>query len=421
MPFLHLGTNSLLRRRPNFGLFFAADTLAKVADSYFLLLLPFLLADLTGSGTVLGLVLALNGLARGLASLYGGVLADRYQPQRILLWNNALQALGLAGLALFLFSRQTLVLPALILLSTGFGVIDGVAAPASQAAGSKIVPPEDLLEANSYLQGLEQLTAIAGPVLAGWLLATQGTTTAVIVGTGLYLLSVFGLAPLYKRNLLWQAEVLGHHTSFRKQFLEGLTAARSNRIVQASLGLLIINNLLITGPVVLGLLLLYQTRFGYGADVYAYSGVLFSLGFLVGVPLVTKLTKRFKPSRILLTVYCTYAVCLSIIGWAPHLAWIMVAYFLVGPAVALDTSITSTWQQSAISNRLTGRVGSLAAIAALALDPLSQALTGWGSDWSVAGVFYASGWGLLGGFLLLYGYFEELRNIRLPEPVVEEN
>ena len=409
------GSGSLLARRPTFRSFFVADTLAKTADSYFLLLLPFLLAALTGSGTVLGLVLALNGVARGSVSLYGGVLADRYQPQRILLVNNVLQALGLGALAAFLLAGHSPSVLGVILLSVGFGVIDGLAAPASQSAGSKIVPPEDLLEANSYLQGLEQLTAIAGPVLAGWLLATQGPEMTVVVGTGLYIVSAVGLFPLYSRNLLWNTEVLGQHVSPRKQFLEGLKVARTNRVVQASLGLLIINNLLITGPVVLGLLLLYQTRFGYGADVYAYSGVLFSLGFLVGVPLVTYLTKRFAPSRILLSVYCVYAMCLSAIGWAPHLAWIMGAYFFVGPAVALDTSITSTWQQSATPSHLTGRVGSLSAIAALALDPLSQALTGWGSDWSVAGVFYVSGWGLLAGFLVLYVVFEELRNIRLPK------
>jgi hypothetical protein len=95
----------------------------------------------------------------------------------------------------------------------------------------------------------------------------------------------------------------------------------------------------------------------------------------------------------------------------------MVAYFLVGPGVAIDSAITLTWLQTSVKKNILGRVGSLTTITALALDPVSQALTGWGSDWSITGVFVISGAGISGGFLLLYMLNPELKTIQLPKEV----
>lgn len=399
--------NSILVRNPNFRIFFLADFFGKVADSYFLLLLPFLFYEFTESGVVIGIALALNGVFRGVLSLYGGVLADRYPPQKILTLHNFLQAVSLLGL--FLFMRGNMLSTAVIyLVSSWFGILDGFAAPASQSATPKIVANKDLLEANSYTQGLEQLTAIIGPVVAGLIIARINLIAGVLGGVLLYTVSTLFFARIFNFPLVSQ-KTLNKSTQFIPQIKEGIVALRKNKVVQTSLWLLVINNFFITGFAVVGLLILSRTKFGLGADTYAISGILFSLGFILGIPLVSKINKRFNFSKILLCIYIVYGVSIALIGIVPNFYWVMLLYFVVGPAVAMDITLTTTWQQEAVPKHLLGRIGSLSAITALALDPLSQALTGILTDWSIEGTFVLTGVGITTSFLILYALSPTLR------------
>lgn len=404
--------DSVLTRNKNFRIFFIADTVGKIADSYFLLMLPFLFYDFTDSGLAVGIALALNGVFRGVVALYGGVLADRFAPQKILAIHNLLQALTLLGM--FLLIRYGVFNTFYVYtISAFFGVLDGFASPASQSATPKIVTDDDLLEANSYTQGLEQLTAIIGPVAAGFIYAYQGVQAAVLGGFLLYVISTIYFGHIYNLNIVQKA-TLNTKTKLLSQLREGWQVLKTNKIVQASLGLLIINNFFITGPVVVGLLILSRTKFGLSADIYALSGVLFSIGFLAGVPLVQWLARKFNPSKLLLAVYATYGLTIAGMGLVPNFYWIMVLYFIVGPAVAIDLTLTTTWQQTAVPKKLLGRVGSLSAIASLALDPLSQALTGWATDWSIEGTFVVAGVGIFVCFLVLYLNSATVRSIEIP-------
>lgn len=399
--------NSILSRNPHFRTFFIADFFGKVADSYFLLLLPFLFYEFTESGTVIGIALALNGIFRGVLALYGGVIADRYPPQKILAIHNLIQAISLLGLYLFMQSN-TLSTTLIFIISGWFGILDGFAAPASQSATPKIVKHDDLLEANSYTQGLEQLTAIIGPVAAGQLIAKVNLITGVLGGAILYILSTIIFGHIYYAKIV-RSTTLNHQTKIFPQIKEGIEALKQNKIIQTTLWLSVIVNIFITGPVVIGLLILSREKFGLEADIYAYSGILFSLGFIVGIPLVQKLTKLLSASKILLGVYIVYGVVFGLMGVVPNFYWVMLLYFIVGPAVAIDSTLTTTWQQSAVPKKLLGRIGSLSAITALALDPLSQALTGALSDWSIEGTFLITGVGITSSFLILYALSPTLR------------
>jgi MFS transporter, DHA3 family, macrolide efflux protein len=310
-------TKSILKRNPHFRTFFVADTFGKIADSYFLLLLPFLLKDLTQTGFALGLALATNALTKGLVSFYGGVLADRFEPQKILAWHNFAQMLTLVFFSYLLYSDQQSTY-VVFLISAMFGILDGFASPASTSAAAKIVDRKDLLEANSYTQGLEQLTAIIGPVCAGLVTAKFGMLSGVIGGVVLYGLSTIFFGLIYKQTLVQHTNLISQMQPLQ-QIKYGLKIARKNSIVKISMLILLLNNLFITGPAVIGLVLLYEKRFELGADIYAYSGVLFSFGFLIGVFLVKCLIAAYSPSKLLLCIYFLYGVCLIGIGFAPNL------------------------------------------------------------------------------------------------------
>src|SRR5262245_65856131 len=143
---------------------------------------------LTKSALALGFV----GLTRVVPlvafSLWGGVVADRYDRRRVMIGTQiAMTAVALALWGTTAFHRESLwLLYALNALSASAVAFDG---PSRQALIPRLVPPEDLPGALSLNLSVFQASLIGGPTLAGLLIAQAGS------GTG-------GLALIYLINAL---------------------------------------------------------------------------------------------------------------------------------------------------------------------------------------------------------------------------
>ena len=128
---------------------------------------------LTKSALALGLV----GLFRGgpiiLCSLIGGVVADAVDRKRLMMATQALMLASAAGLALITLTGLQRVWPIYVLsalasAATAFDI------PARQSLMPGLVPPEDFPNAVSLGLVVFNVATIAGPALAGLLLAEHG-------------------------------------------------------------------------------------------------------------------------------------------------------------------------------------------------------------------------------------------------------
>lgn len=161
-PYLHL-----LRRERDFRRVFLASLVSGAGDWFALVPLVTVLARLTGGGFAGGLVLAVDTLGFAIASLYGGVLADRYDRRRLMVAMDALSAV-VALLLLAVHSTATVWLA--VVAVGGLALAKGVFAPASTAAVPNLVRSEDLVAAN-VLSGAAWGSMLAVGAAAGGLLA----------------------------------------------------------------------------------------------------------------------------------------------------------------------------------------------------------------------------------------------------------
>ncbi len=80
-------TRDISRRGPQadplFRLLWAGEALASLSEQLFIVCLTLLVLDVAGPGAILGLVLAVAAVPRAVLLLFGGVLADRVAPARI--------------------------------------------------------------------------------------------------------------------------------------------------------------------------------------------------------------------------------------------------------------------------------------------------------------------------------------------------
>ena len=161
-------------RHPEFRRLWASQLVSQVGSQMQSVALHWHIYLLTGSPLALGLVGLTRALPTALFSLWGGVVADRRDRRLVMLAAQsgmALVAVALAGLTLA--HRETL--PALYLLNALGAAAGAFDNPSRQALIPRLVPPASLPGALALNLAMFQTALIAGPGLAGLVLAGSGT------------------------------------------------------------------------------------------------------------------------------------------------------------------------------------------------------------------------------------------------------
>lgn len=158
---------------------------------------PVQLKELTGSALAVGAVGVVELVPLVVFGLYGGALADAMDRRRLILWTEA--ALGV--LSVLLLANTLLPSPAvwpLYVVAALTSALTGLQRPALDAIVPRIVPHEQLGAAAALNALRWQVGAIAGPSLAGVLIAFAGPAWAYALDAVSFAVSValgLGLRP----------------------------------------------------------------------------------------------------------------------------------------------------------------------------------------------------------------------------------
>ena len=184
----------MLRDR-DFARFFAGYATSLLGTSMSALAVSFAVLDGGGTASDLGVVLAAGIVPQVLFMLGGGVLADRIGRRPVMLGADAARCAAQAALAGAVLAGH----PALwvfILLAMARGTGDAVFTPALSGLTVELAPPDDLVNANALLSAARSAAVVAGPSLAGVLVALAGPGTVIAIDAGSYAVSVLALASL---------------------------------------------------------------------------------------------------------------------------------------------------------------------------------------------------------------------------------
>ncbi len=184
----------MLRDR-DFAHFFAGYATSLLGTSMSALAVSFAVLDGGGTASDLGLVLAAGVVPQVLFMLGGGVLADRVGRRPVMLGADAARCAAQAALAgAVLAGRPALWVFVLLAMVRGTG--DAVFTPALSGLTVELAPPDDLVGANALLSAARSAAVVAGPSLAGVLVALAGPGTVIAIDAGSYAVSVLALASL---------------------------------------------------------------------------------------------------------------------------------------------------------------------------------------------------------------------------------
>ena len=154
-----------------------------------------LVLQLTGSGTALGLVVALQTLPVLVLGPYGGVVADRVDKRKLMI---ALQSMmGVLALILGLLTvTHVVTLWEVYVLAVLLGLNNTFENPARQAFVLEMVGPKDLRNAVSLNSTLVNAARAVGPAFAGIIIAVGGIGICFILNAASFVAVVTSLIRL---------------------------------------------------------------------------------------------------------------------------------------------------------------------------------------------------------------------------------
>ena len=257
-----------------------AQVLSAVGDRLFELATVWLSVQLVGREA--GFVLTSGALAWLSVGLLGGVLADRYHRQRLLVTADVVRCLTVLSLPLAAtFGSITLVHLAVIAAVTGG--LSALFEPTLQASLPALTPDSRSLQAfNALLDITARLARVVGPGLAGLLVALLPLAhffTVDAVTFGLSALAVLALG----RGYAWQpqqVEDCEERGSLRvvSELRGAFTLIAAHRPLAWTFGALLVVNLAWSAAFTVGLALLTEQAFGASIGVYGLLVAAYGIG-----------------------------------------------------------------------------------------------------------------------------------------------
>ncbi|MCC7023610.1 MAG: MFS transporter [Thermomicrobiales bacterium] len=327
-----------------------------------------LVLQLTGSGTTLGFVTALQALPVLLLGPWGGVVADRFPKRRLLYATQATSgalALTLGGLV----AAGAIRLWMIYLLALALGLVKTIDNPTRQAFVLEMVGKDALVNAVSLNSTQVNLARVIGPTFAGVLIATVGLAACFIVD-GLSYLAVLAVLVAMRASELRPTPLAPRAAG---QLQEGFRYVRSSPIISTTLLMMAIIGLF-TYEFSVSLPLFAEHTFGGGPSVYAAMTAAMGLGAVIG-GLYTASRPPAQPMRLsyaALFFGCTVLVT----AFAPSLLVALILLVAVGFWSIGFTSLGNATIQLESAAAMRGRVMALWTVAFLGSTPIGGPLIG---------------------------------------------
>ena len=180
---------SLRSRERNFLLFWISQGFDGLGDAFAKIIIPLLVLDTTGSVAQMGLVTGIMGVGSLVASLSSGLFIDRIDRRVLMMICDAARVTLylLVPVSWYVIGPSLLTLYVVTALCACFSTVFVMT---HTAAIPHLVPPDQLMAANSKIQATIGLSYVMGPMLAGLSAERLGPATGVAVMVALYGISL---------------------------------------------------------------------------------------------------------------------------------------------------------------------------------------------------------------------------------------
>lgn len=353
---------------PNYRRYFTGQAISMVGTWMQSIAQSWLVLELTGSGTALGIVVALQTLPILILGPYGGVIADRMDKRRLMIGLQSMMGVLALVLGTLTITGEVRLWHVYVLaLLLGFN--NCFENPARQAFVLEMVGPKDLRNAVSLNSVLVNCARAVGPAVAGIIIATGGLGLCFLLNAVSFVAVVISLTTLDVSALNRSVPTVRS----RGQLREGFSYVRRTPTLAIPLLMMgLIGCLAYEFQVVLPVLA--DRTFHGGAQTYGFMTGAMGIGAVVGgLYVAAKGTTGLRP---LVGSTGVFGVVILGAAVAPNLPLELVAMTLVGAASVSVLSKGNSTLQLEAAPHMRGRVMALWVVAFLGSTPIGGPIVG---------------------------------------------
>lgn len=373
-------TFAALRVR-NYRLYFISQIISFSGTWMQSVALAWLVLQLTGSGTALGTVLAMQFLPTLLLAPVGGIIADRFEKRKLIIGTQSVA--GLLALALGIVTLTGVVeLWMVYLLAAGFGSVTALDNPSRQTFVMEMVGADGISNAVTLNSVVVNAARAIGPAVSGVIIATLGVGQCFVFNAVSYVAVIVAMVFIRTSELHPSARSARAPGQLREGFryVWNTPVLRTTIIMLAAVGTL-------TFEFSTTLPMLSDFTFDAGAGGLATMTTLMGLGAVVGGLGVAAASP--PTAGRLVVVSAAFGSAVLLVAAMPTIGLVYLTMPLVGAASVAMIAISNATLQLHSDPRLRGRVMSLFSMSLIGSTPIGGPIVGWigdhaGPRWALA-------------------------------------
>jgi MFS family permease len=357
-------------RHRNFKLFFGGQIISLVGTWMQTVAEAWLVYRLTGSSVLLGVLGFVSQIPIFLLSPLAGLAADRWPRHRVVIATQTASMFLAFTLATLTLTHRIQVWE-IIGLATLLGTVNAFDIPARQSFLIEMVGRDDLLNAIALNSSMFNGARVAGPAIAGILVAVVGEGWCFLLNGVSYLAVIAGLLMMGIETSRFVHDGAGPLEKLR----EGFRFVRHTKPILALLTLVGLVGFMalpfsVLMPIFAGRIL------GGGASAYGTLMGAVGVGALFGALIIAMRQELRGLGNVV--AYSAVGLGISLVLFSASRWYLLsfVALMLAGLTMMMQFTATNTLIQAMVPDQLRGRVMALYSMMFLGMTPMGSLLAG---------------------------------------------
>ncbi|PTS97353.1 MFS transporter [Pedobacter sp. HMWF019] len=366
-------TNSTFRafRNRNYALFFAGQSVSQIGTWMQRTAVIWVIYSLTHSASMIGFAVFAQQFPSFLLSLFGGVVADRYNRHKILLVTQTASMIQAILLTVLILTGHYVIWE-ILTLSAVLGIINAFDTPARQPMVHDMVNDKaDVANAISLNSAMVNMARLIGPALSGMVLQQFGAGICFSIN------AVSFIAVIISLLLMKFPEIEGPavRKKISSELAEGLRYLKQTPSISMLVFLIICLSLLVI-PYDTMEPVFAKVIFKGNAATYGYLSGCIGLGALIGSFFLASAKKGTNFRIIMLMSIVVLGMGLILFSRMSHFALALPFAVILGLGSITPMSTSITIIQMEAAPHMRGRVMSYVAMAYFGMLPLGSLLIG---------------------------------------------
>lgn len=367
---MEISTFSAFHSR-NYRLYFYGQSISLIGTWMQRTAVSWVVYTLTHSSFMLGLTFFAGQFPSFVLGLFGGVVSDRYDRYKVLLFTQIASLLQASALAALILSGHYAIWQMLV-LSVILGCINAFDVPARQALVYEMVDDKkDLPNALALNSTMVNLARIAGPAMAGIILEKFGAGFCFVLNASSFIAVIASLMRMRLKPFTKSTRDTRILTDLKEgyQYLRHTPSIAKAILMLAGMSLLVI-------PYITLMPIYAKVIFKGDATTFGYIDSFIGMGAITGALFLASQRPDVDRKRILWVNTLLFGAGLILFS---HMTWFplaMVFAMLSGFGMMAQTTITNTIIQTTVAPNMRGRVISYFAMAYFGMQPIGSLLVG---------------------------------------------